>query len=949
MEGGRDHRKSKEKDNISQDFYLCTLNARTLRTTEREVELDNALTQIKFSILGLSELRKLGENIVEKVNGNILYFIGKTKGQKGVGFMVHRDLKQCIREFIGVSERIAVLRLETNVKTTVIQVYAPTENSSEEEIETFYEDLDRTITKYKDKRVYIMGDFNSKIGIRMKEEELLGPYGIGKRNDRGERLVQFAEENNLFILNSFYKKPPQAKWTWRSPDGKTKNEIDFILSNTREDVMDVQVINGLKFDSDHRMVRAKIKIHKKKRYVKKWCRPTVERINEKIFKDRLQERIKQTQGSTEKKVQELYDQLECCILQSAKDASSNKQDIRNKHKLSEGTIKLLEQREKTKQSMHKTGKMTAEYSELDRRTKREIRKDLRKYSLNQTRSILENSKSIKRVKKELEKGKLWMLGAKDSNGETIRSRAEIIEAATNFYKQIYDSNIPMRQQNLQELEREEDLPLLLNGEVENALGQLKSNKTPGDDGIINECLKWGKTELTSTITDLFNKIIETEEIPTQWQTSTIILIHKKGNRDDLNNYRPISLMSNLYKIFTKILTNRLAKLIDENQTPEQAGFRTGYSTVDHLHTINQVIEKAQEFNLHIYIAFIDYRKAFDSVEHESVLDALKTIGIHSKYIRLIAKIYMNCSTKVRTETEGETFRMKKGVRQGDPISPKLFTCTLESIFRKLRWDKKRRGININGKRLTNLKFADDIVIFSNSATELQEMLNELNEKSKEVGLQMNPTKTKLMTNSMETQIKVDNTIIEYCNDYIYLGQTVSFTENNNKEIQRRIRLAWGKFWSIKFILMDKYINTKTRFEILQSCVIPVLLYGSQTWTFTKTQIQTIQVCQRRMERKLLGITLKDKMRNEELRRRSGMEDAATNARILKWRWGGHVARLHQDRWAYATTMWDPRRGKRSRGRPRQRWRQEFSAVMGGTWTRVARDRVKWKEIVTNMK
>jgi hypothetical protein len=143
---------------------------------------------------------------------------------------------------------------------------------------------------------------------------------------------------------------------------------------------------------------------------------------------------------------------------------------------------------------------------------------------------------------------------------------------------------------------------------------------------------------------------------------------------------------------------------------------------------------------------------------------------------------------------------------------------------------------------------------------------------------MNLTKTKIMTNSTETQIIVDDTPIQYCKEYNYLGQTTSLTRNREKELQRRIRLAWGKFWSLKFILLDKSINIKLRLEAIQTCVIPVLIYNSQTWTFTKRQTQAIQICQRKMERKVLGISLKDKMRNEELRRRSGIEDAAKAAR-----------------------------------------------------------------------
>jgi hypothetical protein len=95
------------------------------------------------------------------------------------------------------------------------------------------------------------------------------------------------------------------------------------------------------------------------------------------------------------------------------------------------------------------------------------------------------------------------------------------------------------------------------------------------------------------------------------------------------------------------------------------------------------------------------------------------------------------------------------------------------------------------------------VIFDKYTTELQEMMRELNTRSKEMGLLMNPTKTKIMTNSMEIPIIVDGTPIQYCKEYNYPGQTISLTGKREKELQRRISLAWGKFWSLKFILLDK--------------------------------------------------------------------------------------------------------------------------------------------------
>jgi hypothetical protein len=236
------------------------------------------------------------------------------------------------------------------------------------------------------------------------------------------------------------------------------------------------------------------------------------------------------------------------------------------------------------------------------------------------------------------------------------------------------------------MEEEEELPTVLKGEVKNIITQLKNNKTPGEEGVINECLKWGEQDIKDPITTLFNRILVLEIIPQQWFTSTIILLHKKGTKDNPNNYRPICLLSNMYKLLIKILTNQITVTLDENQPCKQAGFRAKFSTTDHLQTINHVIEKTQEFNLSLYLAFIDYKKASDSVEHTSVMKALNSAGIHLKIVRLLGRIYQESRAKVKTEIESETFRTKRGVRQGDPISLKLFTCVLEAVFRNLSWN-----------------------------------------------------------------------------------------------------------------------------------------------------------------------------------------------------------------------------------------------------------------------
>lgn len=153
----------------------------------------------------------------------------------------------------------------------------------------------------------------------------------------------------------------------------------------------------------------------------------------------------------------------------------------------------------------------------------------------------------------------------------------------------------------------------------------------------------------------------------------------------------------------------------------------------------------------LYIGFVDFNKAFDSLDHDSIWKALESQGVEAKYIRLIRNIYSKSMGQIKLERTGEEFPIQRGVRQGDPISPKLFSAVLEMIFRNLEWE--RYGLNINGTNLNHLRFADDIILFSENPDDLETMLQQLSNESAKVGLSMNTSKTKAMTNSTKIDIK----------------------------------------------------------------------------------------------------------------------------------------------------------------------------------------------------
>ena len=125
----------------------------------------------------------------------------------------------------------------------------------------------------------------------------------------------------------------------------------------------------------------------------------------------------------------------------------------------------------------------------------------------------------------------------------------------------------------------------------------------------------------------------------------MVIIFKKRNKNDLNNYRPIRLLSNIYKVLTKVLIKRLKKTVDDIQLREQTGFKSRYSTTDHIHIVNQLKGKCRENNMPFCTTFVDYENTFDSVLTQ-ILTSLQEQGIEDVYVKLLEEIYTNSSTTV---------------------------------------------------------------------------------------------------------------------------------------------------------------------------------------------------------------------------------------------------------------------------------------------------------------
>ena len=142
----------------------------------------------------------------------------------------------------------------------------------------------------------------------------------------------------------------------------------------------------------------------------------------------------------------------------------------------------------------------------------------------------------------------------------------------------------------------------------------------------------------------------------------MILLHKKGNTSDIKNFRPISLLPIIYKLFSPILLQWILQTLDFHQPTGQAGLRAGFPTIDHPHVINQLQEKAHEYDIPLCFPFVDYEKAFDSIEFEPIFPALKNHGVGKAYLDIIKYLYHEATSVICLHTDSTKFRLQRGLR-----------------------------------------------------------------------------------------------------------------------------------------------------------------------------------------------------------------------------------------------------------------------------------------------
>ncbi|KAI5729084.1 hypothetical protein M8J77_025142 [Diaphorina citri] len=675
---------------------------------------------------------------------------------------------------------------------------------------------------------------------------------------------------------------------------------------------------------------------------------------------KISDKLNELRGEEDEDIENKWKNLKKTIQQCAKEVCGEKEKKKGKPWFDAQCKEMIDRRRSMRE------KWLNSNSEEDRRAYNEQNKNTTKLLRQKKRRWLKglmeraeedrtgnNSRDFYRTTRFFRKEyKPKAFGVKDKDGRTIIQQKEGLERWKEFFEEllnaetIEDQEEPIRYQNVQP---KIDSPTLV--EVSKTIQEMKNNKAPGEDGINMEMIKAGGEPVATTIYQLIKQIWHEKKIPTEWTEATVIPLHKKGDKEDCNNYRGISLLNCTYKIFSKILLKRLESYTTSIIEEHQSGFVKGRSTTDQIFIVKETIAKYWEYDRECCLLFIDFSKAYDSLYRERIWHKMESFGIPEELIKLVKLSINHSKCKVRVNGETSTsFSVRSGVRQGDGISPTLFNIAIEGALQKVK--NTRGGVEI-GKVINILAFADDVVIIAENLNDLKELTKVLIKETSEVGLKINETKTKFMhvkrnKEDSPSHITIDNYKFESVSSFKYLGVTLTQDHQEDIEIQARLNAANRSFHASKKLMSSKLLSRCSKIKLYKTIIRPILTYGSENWIMTKKTEKKIITFENKILRKIYGPTLENGIwrikHNKEIRDLYNQPDIVAEVKRGRLRWMGHIIRREEE--SNVKSVWKNQPdGRRPRGRPKKRWwdvvKEDIEKI--NLTTTDATDRIKWRQ------
>ena len=392
-------------------------------------------------------------------------------------------------------------------------------------------------------------------------------------------------------------------------------------------------------------------------------------------------------------------------------------------------------------------------------------------------------------------------------------------------------------------------------ELNAILHKLKKRKAAGPDDLPIEFYKWLDQENRTQVLNLLNHWWNTGDFPKHKLDAYVASIFKKGDPKKQENYRPISLLNSIYKIYTAIMQKRIAAAIDDKIQETQYGFRKAKSTTMPLACIRRILERAEASKNPCFLVFLDWEKAFDRVRQDKLIEALTRIGFPPKYIQMIKSIYNEPHFAVRINNNTSNWkRQTRGIRQGCPLSPYLFIILMTVMFNDIHHGQNFTRGTLPGINFTELLYADDTALITSNVNAMNRLIALIEQHADYYGLNFNYGKCVSMNfNTNHCPKFMNGTKLETPTEAEYLGSTISDKHLTRKEVSGRISTCFATLQKMHFFWRKANCPAKFKLTVFDAVIRAKLVYGLDVMYLPQVIINRLNVLQLKGLRKILKL------------------------------------------------------------------------------------------------
>ena len=789
-----------------------------------------------------------------------------------------------------------------------------------------------------------LGDLNARFGnARTKQEERhIGRHGgDAERCASGVKWLNWLQVNDYCCLSGRNRR---GTWMWTRVEGDHKSAIDHILipREHRNLIMNQSRVIKRDYGTDHMMVKFTINSNVKATRVKPQTRLryNLSKLmeNKAEFQELLSETFEDWQpmeilnNDASLGIDDIYAQLETKCLHDVELVVGEKKRRRKRrcHRWFNKVRKEIHKRRDVHREYTSQSDPEAKHQAWQRylEVRKETRKKVRQAQREDFQSCMEDvAKSFEKNRKRFwsqlrkmsskSKGPAGIIRNK-RNGKLCVDAQQKAEAWADYFEDLFgnefisadeDTNDRVNQ-TLAERRAENDAGKLghpfTRDEIRKAYSKLQGGKAKGPDEFEVEMLLAGGDPLQQAILDFVNTSWVREDYTTKWGQGNSFTLFKKGDPLDQDNYRGITLLSVVGKVFTRMLNARIVGELEASGslTDDQAGFRPRRNCIDNLFVMNQALQDRLSRGEKTYLFFVDLRKAFDTVWHDGLMHRLAEVGIDGKMWRMIDKMYQGSSIRcVVDQARSRPIPCKRGVRQGCPLSPTLFNIMIDVLAKKTQgiggvpFDRENRQAS---EDLQHLLFADDAVFFTETAEELQELIDCINKECQLWGLTINAGKSATMIVAPPSRNPDDDpapgesfvlkksgrhdedTLLPMADVYEYLGVLVNNQGTWTHQFHKLREDITEKQSSFAFLFQNRVVPVEPKLTVWKAVVRSKLEYGAEVWNLTAAQMRIMQSLQHQALKSMVPCNRKTS--DWAIRTQMGCIRQNARMKMLKARW-----------------------------------------------------------------